>query len=364
MASHPTRTVAVIGAGMAGAACAHGLALAGHAVHVFDKSQGPGGRMATRRFQWVERGGQAGSTRLDHGAVGITARTSAFKAFLADAIRVGDLAPWMPSMAEGSLPLEAGEQLYLPLPDMPALCRRLLAGIPATWSFAVDALHRSELGWEIEAAGACHSTRFDVVVLAIPPAQAAPLLGPHRVDWSRHAAVAPMQPCWTLMGIADGPDFATAWDAARPPTGPLAWVLRNDARPGRERAAGKAHWVVHARAGWSRRYLEQPAGWVQLQLQAALGDWLGQPVDWHQSAVHRWRYALPVADPAQPTESCWWDATRGLGACGDFLGGSGVEGAWLSGRALATAVLQAQDAAHRSTSSVVAHASPPMLAAR
>ena len=188
MASHPTRTVAVIGAGMAGAACAHGLALAGHAVHVFDKSQGPGGRMATRRFQWVERGGQAGSTRLDHGAVGITARTSAFKAFLADAIRVGDLAPWMPSMAEGSLPLEAGEQLYLPLPDMPALCRRLLAGIPATWSFAADALHRSELGWEIEAG--------DWIDRCVAVSDSTPALGRCVVLWSlcgshdvdRHAA--------------------------------------------------------------------------------------------------------------------------------------------------------------------------------
>lgn len=40
--------VAVIGAGIAGAACARALSLAGRSVHVFDKSRGPGGRLATR----------------------------------------------------------------------------------------------------------------------------------------------------------------------------------------------------------------------------------------------------------------------------------------------------------------------------
>lgn len=37
-----TLQVAVIGAGIAGATCARALTLAGHSVHVFDKSRGPG----------------------------------------------------------------------------------------------------------------------------------------------------------------------------------------------------------------------------------------------------------------------------------------------------------------------------------
>jgi renalase len=188
------------------------------------------------------------------------------------------------------------------------------------------------------------------VVLALPPAQAAPLLSPHRCDWARHASVAPMQPCWTLMGVADAPDKALGWDLARPPAGPLAWLLRNDARPGRERVPGQAHWVAHARSGWSRRHLEQPAEWVQQQMQAALADWLGSAVHWQHSAVHRWRYALPRLQGAAPVESCWWDAALGLGVCGDFLGGLGVEGAWLSAQSLCTALLQrAPDVANAPT---------------
>jgi predicted NAD/FAD-dependent oxidoreductase len=48
--------------------------------------------------------------------------------------------------------------------------------------------------------------------------------------------------------------------------------------------------------------------------------------------AHRWRYAQP-----QPALSlgCTWDADITLGLCGDWLNGGKVEGAWLSGRALA-----------------------------
>ncbi len=350
MSFKDVQQVAVIGAGIAGASCAHALTLAGLSVHVFDKSRGPGGRLATRRVEWIDREGQACTTRLDHGAVGITARTEAFQTFRDQALHAGWLAEWAPALAAGSSPAEDGDRLYVPVPDMPALCRRLLEGVAANWSFAVDRLHKNPLGWQVQAGGERHHLHFDAVVLALPPAQAAPLLSPYRRDWARHASVTPMQPCWTLMGVADAPEPALGWDLARPPTGLLAWVLRNDARPGRERVPGQAHWVAHARAGWSRRHLEQPAAWVQQQLQAALAECVGRPVDWHHCSVHRWRYALPQAHGTAPAVSVWWDAAQGLGVCGDFLGGCGVEGAWLSAQALSAALLQpASDVAGAST---------------
>ena len=335
-----TQHIAVIGAGIAGAACARALTLAGHSVHVFDKSRGPGGRLATRSVEWVDRQGQACTTRLDHGAVGITARTETFRTFVDQAVVAGWLVEWSPELAAGSLPPGDPGQLYVPAPDMPALCRSMLGGTTATWSFAVDSLHKGPLGWQVRAGAERCDAQFDAIVLALPPAQAASLLSPHRLDWARHASVVSMQPCWTLMGIAKVSNDVLGWDLARPPMGALAWVFRSDARPGRARVPGQAHWVAHARAGWSRQHLEQPAAWVQQQMQAALGECVGQPVDWHHCMVHRWRYALPQAQRAAAAESFWWDAAQGLGVCGDFLGGLGVEGAWLSARSLSVALLQ------------------------
>jgi predicted NAD/FAD-dependent oxidoreductase len=337
--------VAVIGAGLAGASCAQSLALAGHSVQVFDKSRGAGGRLASRLLDWTDRSGQDHTTRFDHGALGITARSTAFAAFVAQAVDAGWVSGWTPTLASGSLPLEDGEPLFVPVPDMPTLCRRLLTGVECTWSFPVDRLHRGPLGWRVQAGDTTHPALFDAVLLALPPAQAAPLLGAHQPGWARLASVVPMQPCWTLMGIADEPAEAGAaggWDLARPPGGALAWVLRSDMRPGRARVAGQAHWVVHARTGFSRQHLEQPAAWVQQQLQDALAEWLGRPVDWMHSVAHRWRYALPQPHPraAAPAAAFWWDASQGLGVCGDVLGGMGIEGAWLSGHALSAALLR------------------------
>ncbi len=336
------QAIAVIGAGIAGAACARALILSGHSVHVFDKSRGAGGRLATRRVEWVDRQGHSCLTRLDHGAVAITAQSHAFRVFVDTALRAGWLSDWQPKLAAGSLPLEQAGRLLLPVPDMPSLCRHLLEGVATHWSSAVDALDKSSLGWKVRVGGEPHPVTFDAVLLALPPVQAAPLLSPHQADWAQQATLISMQPCWTLLGIAGGLESGPAWDVARPPTGLLGWVLRNESRPGRQRSPGLNHWVLHAREDWSRRHLEQPAPWVQQAMRAALSDWLGRPVDWQHCTVHRWRYALPESHQAADSGSYWWNAATGLGVCGDFLGGSGVEGAWLSAQSLCAALLLGQ----------------------
>ena len=66
----PVRHIAVIGAGIAGMACARTLAQAGHKVSVFEKSRGAGGRMSTKG---TEFGG------FDHGAQYFTVRDARFE---------------------------------------------------------------------------------------------------------------------------------------------------------------------------------------------------------------------------------------------------------------------------------------------
>ncbi|MGQ3095843.1 MAG: NAD(P)-binding protein, partial [Roseateles sp.] len=224
------RRIAVIGAGIAGATCAQALVQAGHAVHVFDKARGPGGRLATRRMAWVDVDGQPCTTRLDHGALGMAAQSAAFQAFVERGVQAGWLAEWSPRLAVGDPPLDPGTRFHVPVPDMPELCRRLLRGVAATWPCAVDGLHSNPLGWQVQAGGQRQGAPFDLVVLALPPAQAAALLAPLQSEWARRAALAPMQPCWTLMGVAATAGAAPpGWDLARPAAGPLAWVMRSDA---------------------------------------------------------------------------------------------------------------------------------------
>lgn len=341
--ANPSSRVAVVGAGLAGAAAARALAQAGLRVTAFDKSRGAGGRLATRRASWTERGDVPRITRLDHGAPGFTATTARFRRFTDDALAAGWLARWAPTLAPGSRAWHGDDdaQIVLPVPDMPRLCRELLAGAECRWQTAVDGLVRETDHWRLTQHGELIEGAFDRVVLALPPAQAAPLLQAHAPDWAARAASVVMQPCWTLMGISEPVSPSPAWDLARPSLGPIACVVRHDRRPGREAVHGEMHWVLHARADFSTSSLEAEGPAVQRELERAFDDWLGEPVRWKHAVVHRWRFALPPAGEGPPREACWWSSRLGLGVCGDFLGRQGAEGAWLSGTALADALLEA-----------------------
>ena len=60
------------------------------------------------------------------------------------------------------------------------------------------------------------------------------------------------------------------------------------------------------------------------------------PIRCHHANVHRWRYAAAAAGcDGSSDDECWWDDSLGLGVCGDFLAGGGVEAAWHSGDELA-----------------------------
>lgn len=328
-------TVAVVGAGIAGAACAAGLQRAGLQVTLFDKSRGVGGRMATRRVRWTGDDGRPCRAEFDHGAQLIAARSPRFRALLARAGAAGLVAPWQPRVhADWPVPFDGTR--FVALPGMPGLARYLLGDLPVLLEQNVQGLQRHARGWQLMVDGAPIGP-FDQVVLALPPRQAAALLAGHHPRWAEELGALRMEPCWTLMAVTDDVDWP--WDAAEPSRGPLGWVARNDRKPGRSAPPGCATWVAHATPAWSAAHLEEDPAEVATALGGALEALLppaapGRPLRWHHRAVHRWRHALP-ADHRADAPLCWWSATRSLGVCGDALGGPDVEGAWRSGDELA-----------------------------
>ncbi len=332
--------VAVIGSGLAGAACAAGLRSTGAHVTLFEKSRSVGGRMATRRAGWVDAGGAEQSVTFDHGAQGFTPVRPRFKAAMARAAKAGSVSAWH-QRVHAAWPVVGGPCLVA-TPTMPALCRHVLAGATVHLNRTVRRLQRAADGaWYVAAEGAPLAGPFHHVALAIPPAQAAVLLAGHQDRWADALMAKRMEPCWTLMAATGEVDWP--WDAAEPARGPLAWVLRNDRVPGRSAPAGLALWTAHATADWSAAHLEDDAHSVSVALQFALraqlpcGGPSGAPIRFHHAAVHRWRYAGPAVDCEDSFDSdeAWWDDALGLGVCGDFLAGGGVEAAWHSGDELA-----------------------------
>lgn len=312
--------IAVVGAGIAGLACAQSLRNAGHAARVFEKSRGAGGRMATRR---TDHGS------YDHGAQYFTARDPLFRAAVDQWLAHGLVAAYagrIVRLEDGeSRPLPHAEQRYVATPGMTAVCRALSADMEIDFECQITAVTPGEAGWRLswEEGG---ESGFDAVVLAIPAAQAAPLCVAVP-DLAAQVRQGGHEPCWSAMVRYDSP-LQLEFDAAFVDDEVIGWVMRDASRPGR--APGE-RWVLHANAEWSKAHLESNAETVAPLLIDAFRVAAGFDAEAVEARAHRWRFALSRGLNA----GSFWDAGRRIGVCGDWCADGRIEGAYLSGAGLA-----------------------------
>ena len=312
---------AIVGAGLAGLACARRLSAAGHAVRIFDKSRAPGGRIATRR------GEQAS---WDHGAQYFTVATPAFRAVVDAASQAGQVATWTPRWPGGEQEQRA---LWVGVPGISALPRWLAQGMDLELGARVVALERAGAGWALRDDTGRRFDGFDFVVLALPAPQAAALAAGHGSVAQRLGAVG-MAPCWAVMLAFERPVEAPL-DADFSTDPVLPWIARNSAKP---RRSGLDAWVLHAGADWSREREEAEAAAVIAELLERFAARLSArlpPVAVAQA--HRWRHARVVNPLGEP---CLVDAGQALGFCGDWCLDARVEAAFLSGDALGEALVR------------------------
>ena len=351
VASAPFRrqSVAVVGAGIAGIACARTLLQAGHDVTVFEKSQATGGRMATRN---TEFGG------FDHGAQYFTVRDTRFEKALATAS--GLVRPWSANtvrildergrVVAASLPPK--EAHWVASPGMNALVRHWAQPIAdaarlqlETQVSRIEPDKLSPKRWQLQTDGPGASSRvhsgFDKVILAIPSVQAHALLLSSQQGKPLMAALSgvAVAPCWTLMlafpqaAQPNLPHLGPHWNAARSTHHRIAWLARESSKPGR---SAIERWTVQASPEWSQRHLEDDAERVKAKLLKAFTEVTGIRAEPPHADVHRWRYAQ-TTEPLG--KSHLWDARSGLGVCGDWCLGHRVENGFVSGLEMALAIL-------------------------
>lgn len=308
-----TRRIVIVGAGMAGIACARRLADAGLSPIVLDKGRGIGGRLATRRAE----GGQ-----FDHGAQYVTTGGVGFAAVLDDLRARGVVAEW----DDGS-----GRAHLVGLPGMSGLARALAAGLDIRQQAQVTGLRQTAEGWTVQMGDKVLVA--DLVVITAPAPQVATLLGPDHAFAGLLKDVA-IAPCLTLMALLTGAPrpFVTRKDA----DDPLTWIADDSTKPGRPQGASRA-WVAQAGAAFSAEHLEQDRDAIAALMLPLLCDRLGaSPSQVTHAVAHRWRYArvtLPLGQPFLRSG----DGT--LYAGGDWCLGARVEAAWTSGDATAADIL-------------------------
>ena len=308
--------VAIVGAGMAGLACATRLRAAGLKPTLFDKGKGPAGRMATRRLATP-----LGEAVFDMGAQYFTVRSPAFarqvNAWAASRL----VAPWP----------EAGLGAWVGTPAMSAPLKAMAQGLDIRWTSFVGGVSRDADGWRIYLTDQDEGP-FEGVVIALPAEQAMPLLALTDAVFMTQSALSVSAPCWTGLFAFDAP-LKTSSPVFRDGA-VLAWAARNTSKPGR---SGPEAWVAQANPDWSRAHLEDEPAQVARDLLGALTDLTGgqaTPIAVH---VHRWRFAKSSGLDL----GALWNPAIGLGVCGDWLTAPRIESAWLSGDDLGEKILSA-----------------------
>ncbi|HEY1097334.1 MAG TPA: FAD-dependent oxidoreductase [Myxococcota bacterium] len=337
-------SIAVIGAGVAGAACARGLLEAGHDVRVFDKGRGPGGRCSTRSAD--------NDRRFDHGAPCFTVADDGFARLVEGWRAEGLVVRWTPRMAStsssssSSSSSRAQADRWIAQPAMSALLHRMLVGVPVTFNAPVVQIARAAsdddrfvcIGAAAEPLGT-----FDAVVVAVPAPQAATLLTEVAPALAAQARTAVMRATWALLLDYDGAGPDVDFDVAEVRGRPLRFAAREASKPGRR--AG-ARWVLHGTAVDDN----DPAGATVPPLRtddtaarasevllaefvALAGNTAAHP---SLQQAHLWRYAF-VERPVG--RDCLVSDDARVIACGDWCVGPRVEAAYLSGMAAARRLL-------------------------
>ncbi len=299
--------VAIIGAGVAGLACAERLEALGATTQLFDKGKRPGGRLSTLvldDFAW------------DFGAQYFTVRDPRFAARVSHWEAGGHVVRWT----------DGPDGAWTGAPTMATFLAADCASRDVRFGALVRSIDAVEGQWHVSGPDLDEGP-FDAVVIAVPAEQAATLIGLHDLSMAREAAMIRSAPCWTVMA-AFPETLSSAPDVLRS-AGAISWAARNGSKPGRPEPEC---WVIQAGGDWSARNLERDQESVAADLLTHLAELIGSPLPEPTFLkAHRWRFAMPQGGPGAPL----WNADLKLGACGDWCTAARIEDAWISGFELA-----------------------------
>jgi len=341
-AARPTVDAVVVGAGIAGLACATSLRGLGLSHVVFERSPGVGGRCATRRVS-----GQP----VDHGAAFLHGSDDGFLAAIAGVPGATVLENWpreiegvgSPCVPKAFEPLERRLAYTDGLTVFP---KHLARGLDVRLKTPVVGLSAASGGILVHTeAGVPFWT--PTVVLAVPPPTALKILVPLAGEDREAAAVVALtgmigsQGCLTVLAGYPLDTARPSWDIRYPDDSTSVQMISHDSN--KREAPGFVVLVIQARPCWSLAHLAAPeetwvAGLVE-ETARLVGAWAGRP-SWVQA--HRWRFARSDrgSELSRPLSLRLCGGGRVIVTGESFAPGGGIEAAWLAGNASARRLIE------------------------
>ncbi len=303
-------TTVIIGAGMAGLITAQALHAAGARVLVLEKSRGVGGRLATKRV---------GEAVFDQGAQYFTVKDPAFATWVSRWQEAGAVAPWP----------ESAHRRFIGRPSMTAVAKTLSEGIEVRREHKVSRLTQVGERWciEVENHGLICAAQ---VILTAPVPQSLALLatGGVKLPALLEAGLAKLNygPCLALLVTLNGPSRLPA-DGVTKTEGDVRWAADNQRKGVSPRMAAV---TLHLSPEFSALHYGLGETEVLELVRQEAEELIGESIA--TATLHRWKFAYALE--TYP-ERCVWLPEYRLGFAGDAFGGPRVEGAALSGLAMA-----------------------------
>jgi renalase len=305
----------VVGAGMAGLACARSLRGAGRSVVVRERDR-IGGRARS-----IDLGGRP----VDVGPAYFTAQVPAFEAVVGEWLEQNLAVPWTDTFhvanPDGLVGTRTGPMRYTAPGGLRSLVQSLGDGVDVTTDHRVVRVDTGVVDGD-----ACRG-----VALAVPSPEALDLLDERLVD-ERSAGSVPFDPC--LVAVVEYADRRWAeLDAVFVNDSAVLTFVVDD---GRRRGDGCPLLVAYVSPVLSAAHLSNPErvlGPVLAELEGVLGI-TDAPAE---AQVVAWPYATPRTPDPRP----YFLGRHRVGLCGDaWHAPSRLESAYLSGRALGRALAE------------------------
>ena len=326
--------IAIVGAGITGSRLANLLADQGHAITVFEKSRGKGGRATRKRLSWAD---------CDLGACVIPCFDDSFHSELLDHEQRGLADTWPQTEVvsfdgETLKPWCGGQSqthFYVFSPGMNAVCQHWLQGVEVKYQTRVHSLKRNGEGWQLLTEDNLSFGNFDRVFVTVPLPQAPQLVAAH-ITGSPAQDTVKWASCWSVACALNKP-IENPHQLIYLSDQDIQSIALDSSKPGRRQE--QQVWVIQFSHGFSDKNPKATEQSLVDRCVSTLEQIYGvSELVVENAYCHYWRFARP-AHKAEPV-GLLKDAEAGLYCGGDWSIGGSVQSAFIAAEQLYNAFKQ------------------------